>query len=334
MFFTYITPDKTCDRLLELGRVTRTDDGLLMDWSACGFSLRFAGSGISFAFMPHRADMPVYVMAILDGIRTKFAVDSGFERFMLACEDGEHTLSFLRLSEGGDPLVCREIRITAENGQSAPALLPPPAPKERRIVYFGDSITCGYGNLGDPRSGFYTCEEDPTLAYAYRSAELCDADAELVSISGQGVVLNCNGDIGTPIPTFYKWQSRTLQTPCDFSLQPDVVVVNAGTNDGGAGHVSQEAMFEGACAFVKNLRLAYPKAEIVWFYGLMGEVYGEALTKAEAVLADTDARFTYVPCDMIYGKPGEVGANGHPSVEGAERGAQVLAAKIKEIMNW
>lgn len=333
MNFRYYTPTENKDSLLEKGRVSFTEQGLLMDWSACGFALNFSGSGISFTFEPYHEAQPVYVLTILDGIRRKFAITDGSERLILDCADGVHTLTFLRLSEGGVPLVCNMIRVSSENGESSPVLLPPPAAKPRRIVFFGDSITCGYGNLADPTGDYRTSEQDPTRAYAYRCAELLGADAELVSISGQGIVRNCNGDIGTLIPVFYAWQSRALMTPCDFADQPDVVVINAGTNDTG-GKVSKEDFYSGCVGFLRDLRKAYPKAEIVWYYGLMGLWYDETLAKVQADIGEEIGHFTYLPVEPIYGRPGEVAAHGHPSVEGDERGAQVLANKIRALMNW
>lgn len=53
-----------------------------------------------------------------------------------------------------------------------------------------DSITCGYGVDDEDRSHqFSTKTEDATKAYAYKTAQLLNADYSLVSYSGHGVVL-------------------------------------------------------------------------------------------------------------------------------------------------
>ena len=317
------------------GRVLLTAEGLLMDWSAAGFTVRFRGSGVTLYFARFCDMQPICGMAILDGVRYHFASADGTSPLILDCPAGEHTLTFLRLSEGGVRLLCTMIRVTALYGDAYPELLPPPAPLKRKLTFFGDSITCGYGNCGDPYTGFLTWEEDPTRGYAYRTAELLSAEAELVSISGQGIVKNCNGEIGTPIPQFWCQQIRTCGIPYDTHRQPDAVVINAGTNDGG-GRVTQEEFYVGAEAFLRTLRRAYPEAEIVWFYGLMGLYYDETLDRLFRTLAPELGHMTYLPVSPIYEhvEDGEIGANGHPSVEGAERGAQVLSAKLKELLGW
>ena len=318
------------------GRVLMTADGLRTEWSASGFTVRFYGNGITLFFAHFRDAQPICALAILDGVRMKYALTDGNEPVVLECAQGEHTLTFLRLSEGTVPLYCRALRIQGAFADTEPVLLAPPAHCGRKLTFFGDSITCGYGVMGSMRSGnFYTWEEDPTRAYAYRTAELLRAEAELVSISGQGIVKNCNGDVDTPIPTFWCRQDRTLCNPYEVRRQPDAVIINAGTNDG-AGRVTFEEFRAGAEAFLRDLRRAYPDAEIVWFYGLMGLDYDEVLKALFEKLTPELGHLTYLPTDMIYDHvdAGEVGANGHPSAEGAERGARELSSKLAELLGW
>lgn len=342
MQITYYPVTQCAPYLRTEGRVTMTAEGLLMDWSAAGFTFRFRGNGVTLFFQRFRDMQPICGLALLDGVRYPFASADGTAPLVLNCETGEHTLTFLRLSEGGVRFLCRVIRISspagddAPAGAPAPALLAPPAPKTRKLTFFGDSITCGYGNCGDETSGgFLTWEEDPTRGYAYRTAELLDAEAELVCISGQGIVKNCNGDMGNPIPRFWCRQNLSYDTPYDTHRQPDAVIINAGTNDCG-GRVTHEEFYAGAEAFLRELRRAYPDAEIVWFYGLMGLYYDETLKRLIETLAPELGHLTYLPADPIYNhaQEGEIGANGHPSVEGAERGARQLSAKLSELLGW
>ena len=331
MQFLNLTPGDIFSSCKQMGRISLTDDGILCDWSASGFSVNVRTNGIVLDFAPYHADQPVYAAVIVDGIKQVHALSDCVCRIVVPMTYGVHTVTVQRLSEGASPLYCRAIRLSAPFGGEAPALLPPPAYKPRRIVFFGDSITCGYGNMAEQTSPYLTSEQDPTEAYAYRCAELMDADAELVSISGQGIVRDCGGNTGIPIPTFYGWQSRHLRTPHAFPDDAEIVVINAGTNDNGGGVIDEE-FHDGAKAFIADLRTHYPRAKIVWYYGLMGQRYDAVLHALEEELSETDAAFTYLPVHPISRSAGEIGAVWHPSVEGDVRGAVELAAKLWQML--
>lgn len=331
MQFLNLIPNELFSSCKQEGRISLTGDGILCDWSACGFSVHVRAGMAVLDFAPYHAEQPVYIAVSVDGVKQIHALGGDCARIVVPMTEGSHTLTVLRLSEGAVPLYCTGLRLACSDTAGTPALLPPPARKSRRLVFFGDSITCGFGNTGETTSPYLTSEQDPTEAYAWKCAELLGADAELVSISGQGIVRDCGGNTGIPIPTFFGWQSRYLQTAHDFADDADIVVVNAGTNDCGGG-VTNEEFSAGAEAFLYRLRAAYPHAKLVWCYGLMGLYYDSVLRALETALAGTDAAFTYVPVAPIAWQRGEVGAVGHPSVEGDVRGAAALAAKLYDIL--
>ncbi|MBQ7301752.1 MAG: hypothetical protein IJW77_18140 [Clostridia bacterium] len=327
MQFLTLTPNELFSSCKQMGRISLTDDGILCDWSAAGFSVNITASLAVVDFAPYRADQPVYIAVYVDGVKQIHALGGDCCRVVVPMTSGTHTLTVLRLSEGMVPLYCTGLRLATADTEGAPALLPPPANNARRVVFFGDSITCGFGNTGETTSPYLTSEQDPTEAYAWRCAALLGADAELVSISGQGIVRDCGGNTGIPIPTFFGWQSRHLRTAHVYPDDADIVVINAGTNDCG-GRVTNEEFYDGAKAFLHDLRAHYPRAKLVWCYGLMGLYYDGVLRALETELAGTDAAFTYLPVSPIAWERGEVGAVGHPSVEGDVRGAAELAAAL------
>ena len=331
MKFLTVSPKELFSSCKQMGRITLADDGILCDWSASGFSVNVRANGAVLDFAPYHADQPVYIAVCVDGLKQIHALSDCVTRVVVPMVYGAHTVTVLRLSEGASPLYCTSLRLSSPFGGEASALLAPPEKKSRRVVFFGDSITCGFGNTGETTSPYLTSEQDPTEAYAWKCAELLDADAELVSISGQGIVRNCNGAVDTPIPTFFGWQSRHLRTPHDFSQDVDFVVVNAGTNDNGGG-VTDEEFHDGAKAFLLDLRAHYPTAKIVWYYGLMGLRYDAVLRALEEELSETASSFTYLPVRQITYEAGEIGAVWHPSVEGDVRGAAELAAALYRMM--
>ena len=331
MKFLTVTAKELYSSCKQMGRISLTYDGILCDWSASGFSVNVRANGAVLDFAPYHADQPVYIDVLVDGVKQIHALSDCVTRVVIPMAFGVHTLTVLRLSEGASPLYCKSLRLSSPFGGEAPAFLAPPEKKSRRVVFFGDSITCGFGNTGETTSPYLTSEQDPTEAYAWKCAELLDADAELVSISGQGIVRNCNGVVDTPIPTFFGWQSRHLRTPYDFSQDVDFVVINAGTNDCGGG-VTDEEFHDGAKAFLLDLRAHYPSAKLIWYYGLMGLRYDAVLRALEEELSETESSFTYLPVRQISHETGEIGAVWHPSVEGDVRGAAELAAALYRMM--
>lgn len=74
-------------------------------------------------------------------------------------------------------------------------LLPPPAPKKRKIQIIGDSITCGYGVEGSGSDELHnTAVEDPTKSYSVKTARALDTDFEIVAWNGKGVISAYIGD--------------------------------------------------------------------------------------------------------------------------------------------
>ena len=122
----------------------------------------------------------------------------------------------------------------------------PTEKKDMLIEFIGDSITCGYG-IDDPDKDhhFVTATEDVTKAYAYLTAKTLDADYSMLSFSGYGIISgytdNDNKVSAQTVPQFYTKLGYSWGKNGDFSpqesewefsgRQPDLVVVNLGTND-------------------------------------------------------------------------------------------------------
>lgn len=117
--------------------------------------------------------------------------------------------------------------------------------KDRKIEFIGDSITCGYGVLGGPKAPFSTETESADDAFAVQCARALDADYQLVSFSGIGVISRyIEPEENEPLtdvlmPALYPHTDAVLAKrygwrpeSWDFSsFCPQVVVINLGTND-------------------------------------------------------------------------------------------------------
>ena len=312
-----------------IGRSVYENDALSLCWSLSGFEASFAGERAEIAFVPDITDdQPVYVMTIVDGVETITPLSTGRDVVLLEqLGGGSHTLTFRRLSEGDNPIKVASLSVFGEDC----GFLPPPAAPEKRIEFFGDSITCGFGDLGEAADpDFRTYQEDPTRTYAGLTASKLGMDIRVEAISGQGIIKNCAGEVGFRIPDFFSVETRHGREEHDFtSWVPDIVVVNAGTNDCGGG-VPDDEFRDGAGKFIEHIREVYPTAEIFWVYGMMGLRYDAVLSSVISDIQKRDSHVHYVPVRPIYEMKDETGSCGHPNLNGQARAAGILIKAIRD----
>lgn len=226
----------------------------------------------------------------------------------------------------------------------------PAAAKDFRIEFIGDSITCGYGvDDEDKEHHFKTSTEDVTKAYAYKTAQLLDADYSIVSISGYGVISGYSADgkkvEEQTIPQYYdklgfsynKFADSIAPASLEWSFDsftPDVVVINLGTNDASyAKTTEKKAEFEeGYIEFLKQVRSHNPDAFILCTYGVMGadliRNFRNAIT--EYTNQTGDENILYFTLNMQDEATDGIAADWHPSAKTHDKCADQVAAKIKK----
>lgn len=331
MYFNYIDISFTQTENFKIyGRTDVREAGLALPWSNSGIELRFKGNRAEFSFAPYECDPPVYVKAFFDGHAQRFCLNGKMPKVILELEkDGCHTVKLLRITEGGTPLCFTGVRIYGK----APEILTPPSEKKLKIEFLGDSITAGFGDMSAPGNEvFNTFEQDSTQTYAYKTAELLDADIRTVAISGEGVWRNCAAEEGKRFTNIFKmktWQSLDYD---HSSWQPDVMVLNCGTNDV-PGKTTNEIMYREGSLLLDQIRLAYPNAKIVWVYGMMNGNFSDTLKKLVADKRKAgDKNMSYLYVKDIYSQKNEVGAIGHPNVNASVRVAKKLAKHIEGVL--
>lgn len=314
------------------GRVLTDENGaLLLSFSYSGFTLRFHGGDFSLFTGAYAVSKAAFFTVTVDGYTEKIMVHGNEAEHIFHLPVGEHTLTVRRASAFS---ASRPVAFQSIGFQGDVTLLPPPAEKSFKMEFLGDSITCGYGILGAPAEVYDSKTEDATINYAAQIAKAFDAEARFIAYSGQGIVHNCIGEIGLPIPTLFRSAQRHTETVAwdfDDGFIPDVVVVNAGTNDVG-GKTTDDEMYQGATAFLKDIRAHYPQAKIVWTYGLMNTEFVPTFQKVIEDMRATDENVWFIPLDTIYSFKGQTGANGHPGILGHRRAANELIAFIKGII--
>ncbi len=230
-----------------------------------------------------------------------------------------------------------------------------PQARERRIEVVGDSITCGYGNEISTTTPddfpFTSTNENALGAYGAVAAELLRADYVAVAGSGRGIVRNYSGFVGLFIPEFYELTSiLATATTWDHALySPQVIVVNAGTNDFSPGltveelAVMREEFRSTYRSFLDRLRELHPEAALVAAIGpMMSDGYPEgyqALTSIRAdvstvvdsLVADGDDRIWFLEFPAQTAPYGE---DWHPTLATHRTMGEALAEFLRTKLGW
>ena len=279
----------------KLGR-THELDGML--WCA------FSGSGAEFVFEGKKAEVTV----VGDSAAVIPENELNYARFAVFVDDRrvvDHVLTTDKVTctvIDSDVPVKAVVRIVklSETAMSTilidkitvddEAKITPTPQKDYYIEVIGDSITCGFGvDDEDPEHPFLTSTEDTTRAYAYRTAQMLGVDYSLVSISGYGIISGYSDDGETKredqlIPNHYEqlgfsfanYNGKSPQDiPWDFTKrEPDLIVINLGTNDDSycTNHQDrQEDYTEHYVMFLERIRELNPNAKILCTLGIMGD---------------------------------------------------------------
>jgi hypothetical protein len=222
-------------------------------------------------------------------------------------------------------------------------LLAPPPRKQRRIEFFGDSITSGMGNeAADGKPDDVLREKNNFLSYASITARALDAEAHIISQSGIGVMISWFPFI---MPDFYDQLNAVgnNDSKWDFgSWTPDVVVINLMQNDSWLidDHKRLVPMPDDAQRvqaykqFVQKIRALYPKAYIVCALGSMdairpGSRWPGYVRDAVAQIREEqkDQRIDALIFDFT-------GYTAHPRVRHHQANAARLSAFIRQKMGW
>jgi lysophospholipase L1-like esterase len=319
-----------------VGRPDLREDGVVrLAWSGSGILFRFSGTSAAV-----RMDDPAgFYTRIVDGVeQPELQTTPGERSYAIAggLADGEHEVELYRKTEALFG-VTRFYDVDLAGGE----LLAPPAPKNRKLELIGDSITCGYGNEGSEATCPFEAEtENHWLTYGAITARELDAELVTVAWSGKGIVYNYGDDKNEPLPALY---SRALpddpQSEWDFALwQPDVVVINLGTNDFSTEDDPTQPVFEAAYrTFLETLRAKYPDAWIVCLVPtLLG---GTDVTTAEDYITNVvDGRVgagdgRVVVRALEFTSDG-AGCDYHPSLATHASMSVALTSELRDLVAW
>lgn len=270
---------------------------------------------------------------------TILKLDAGEKIYVIAdsLTPGKHRLTLFKRTEGEEGAT-RFKGLLLDQGQHLTA---PPERPNRRIEFYGDSITSGMGNES-PEEGEdgNPADKNHYLSYAAMTARALNAEHHTISQSGIGVAMSWFDFI---MPQFYDQVSAVgnNDTQWDFSQwTPDVVVVNLFQNDSWLVERRHDVMLndnhriQAYVDFVSEIRRVYPKAFIVCALGSMDATkegsdwpgyISAAVERMKNEQKDTKIDTLFFPFKDFYK---------HPRVHHHQADAELLTQFIREKMQW
>lgn len=300
-----------------------------LSWPLASVSARIFGTKVTVNIgRPFPADSSSYTV-LLDGERAG-TIPAGSLTLELPLKPDTHIISVVKSNEAmyGEAMF---YAFDIENGQVESYIGP-----TRKIEIIGDSISTGYGNLGPNAYCVASASnEDSTLTYGPLAATSLNAQINLIAYSGKGLYRNYDSSLDKTMPTLWNWVHPNDQTQWNTSLyQPDVVLVNLGTNDVAGGTDILDQFQATYLIFLQRLRSSYSSAKIILGIGplLNGKVRDAVFGVLENVINATDVGDVYLldfGIQTIDSAGNGAGCEYHPSLETHRRMAGTLENTIR-----
>ncbi|QYJ78336.1 GDSL-type esterase/lipase family protein [Shewanella acanthi] len=221
-----------------------------------------------------------------------------------------------------------------------------PKPLQRKIAYFGDSITSGMGNEGaDNGDDKLSAEKNHYLSYAAMTARNLGAEFHSISLSGIGFMVSW---FDYAMPTYFDQVSAVgdNNTLWDFNRwKPDVVVVNLGQNDFWITEdknklqqkPSDKDIVNAYKSFLMSLRGKYPKANFISVIGSMDLARNDHVRWAghlKMAVKELNQNEAFINQPINFIQFDYNGYDAHPRVAQHWSNAEKLTKTIRELMGW
>lgn len=304
-------------------------------WSGSGVEFRFSGTQAAV-----RMDDPSgFFTVLVDGMeRPRLSTMSGERTYQIVSglTPGTHQVEIYRRTEASFGAT-RFFGVELNGGE----LLPPPPARLHRLELIGDSISTGYGNEGaDSSCSFEARTQNHWLTYGAIAARNLAAELVTVAWSGKGVIYNYDEDKNQPLPELYaRAVPSDAQSSWDFGKwQPEVVVINLGTNDFSTGNDPAQLLFvEAYKDFLAQLRDNYPNA---WIMCLVPTLLGGTdLSTARDYITQVVAQInaagdSRVVLRTLQFQQQGAGCDYHPSLATHASMAESLTAQLRALAGW
>lgn len=248
------------EHLKVLGRaVFASNNALQMDNSGSGFEVSVLASQLTATFnVKSGGENSMYIQTYINDVKAdRIKVETGTTviasgldntrrntiRVVKATENDISTADLLTLSTDGTFLKLMDVN-------------------RLKIEVYGDSLTTGYGALGDASvTTFRGVDQDCTSTYAYAVGEHYRADVHLVAHQGWAVKHSRWGLRN--IPDIYDQVTDYNEEKWNFdNFKADIVIINLGSND-------DVEMSDAYYQFILKLKAKHPNAIFICISGML-----------------------------------------------------------------
>lgn len=353
------------------GRTTGCRSPLTLFWTGSAIELNAKGSEL---WIEVEVDYELYeqwISIVINSVPVgRQMLTAGRYWICLFRGMNEQTIKNVRMVKdvqamSGDPSSSLQIHAVKFDGEFLPI-----EEKPYKFEFIGDSITSGEGIIGaraeeDWISMWFSAVNN----YSTMTAEALHADYRIISQSGWGVLTSWDNNPNANIPDYYEKICGLLTGEKNAALgalkendfeswQPDVVVVNLGTNDGGAftspewkdegtgktfkqrlnedGSFNEEDVksFEDSVeSFLSKLRKYNQNAQIVWVYGMLGLPMMPSIYRAVDMYKKKTGDHKVSVFQLPNTTDKTVGSRSHPGTQAHEEAAKELTGYLKQLLD-
>ena len=318
------------------GRYALSDDGSVCEgYPGVVTRVRFDGSSLIMKAESNSGDL--YIDVSVDGEENDdLLLAKGANQITLFHgERGEHLIEITKRVQTWRGLLTIS-SFDCPDGE----ILEVPALPEKKLLFIGDSITCGEAcdiREGMPQSGAFI--DNGRLSYGTLIARKLNAQCHLVSYGGRGIIRDWRGIRAIAnAPVFY---DRTLADDPQSVWNPeryipDAIGVCLGQNDFNQGIPDQNEFVNAYVEFIRKLMRDAPNAEVILIESPMHGTEGADGVKRQALSMYLDKvvssvnrpNIRHVHLGNYPGRP----ENAHPIASEHEQIADVLTPYFAEAL--
>lgn len=350
------------------GRTTGCLSPLSLFWTGSGIELNVGATQLWIEIESGYDAHEPWIAIVVDGVAvSRFMVLEGKHWICVFKEMNKDVIKNIRLVKetqalNEDPKSFLQLHSIRCDGEFIPV-----EDRPYKIEFIGDSITSGEGAIGAKKEDDWIMMWFSAIQnYSYMVSEAVNADSRIISQSGWGVFTSYDNNPNKSMAKHYEKVCGFLNGELNKSLgafndndftswQPDIVVINLGTNDEGAfnspmwrdevtgkthkqrknmdGSYNNEdlAKFEEAVSdFLFKLRTYNHNAHLLWVYGMLGNNMMPAIKRGleayQLKTGDRNVSFLLLPNTTEE----TVGARYHPGRLSHKKAAKVIAEHIKK----
>lgn len=322
-----------------LGRSDLADGRFIMDMTAAGIEFCADLEGdITFTYDSTEYGTRKIGLVLDDNFNNIYSMvlspEAGSATFRLCIIKGVHNIKLYKLSEyaqGGLSLIDISFNGSFRDAPKKPSL---------KFEFYGDSLTCGYGNLSVDRTSpdHRTNLQNGLLTYCALIARKYGAQLAAAAASGYGLTISCDGNRDNIYKSFAQYLSPEKNLLWNFdNYKADVVFINLGTNDAEycRNHpdcsISFDELHAAITDFIGIIRKNNPDCKLVFVNGVSGNMQiGEQIAVEPVYRAIADE------LDNAYFINGmscqQRGGDWHPNIDDHAEVAQKLSAELEKLM--